>query len=225
MARALLTRPDLLLLDEPLSALDQRRKADIAPYLEDLPARFGAPVIYVSHQLDEVLRLADTTAIMTAGRIEAVGPTADILNAYGVHNNDADQWPDPWNGRVQPAILEAVVSAHNDAHLLTQVSLGDGTLSLPINKAKKIGETVLIRVDAHHVAIATKPPEGLSIRNVLPAVVSDIQRHQNDPFTDVTLKAGDHDLRAQITLASVEDLNLAPGASVFALIKSASFNL
>ena len=216
LARTLLTRPDLLLLDEPLSALDRRRKAEIIPYLDDLAGRFGAPVIYVSHNLEEIVRLARRTAIMTAGRIDAEGPTAEVLNAYGV-GPDADAF-------APGAVLEAVVADHDEKRLLTHVSVGEGVLSLPINKHKPVGDAVNIRIDARNVAIATAPPTGLSIRNALPATIAAIKAEGNSPFTIVELMSSGALLRAQVTKAAVEELGLEQGQAVFALVKAASFD-
>ncbi|MCG8441515.1 MAG: molybdenum ABC transporter ATP-binding protein [Caulobacterales bacterium] len=217
LARTLLTRPDLILLDEPLSALDRRRKSEILPYLDDLPARFGAPVIYVSHSVEEVVRLADQAVILAAGRIEAAGPTAQVLNAYGALSG---------TGAFEAgAIVEGVVAGHDARHLLTRVDIGDGMVSLPMNAHKAPGETVAIRIDARNVAIATSPPADLSIRNVLPATISTVTAHDGSPFVDVTLRGQRAELRAQITRASLEELALTTGREVYALIKSASFDL
>jgi len=217
LARTLLTRPTLLLLDEPLSALDRARKAEILPYLEDLPGRFGAPVIYVSHNVDEIALIADRTLVLKAGRVEATGPTADILTAYG-----ADAAAD---GIEPGAVIAACVTGHDDAYQLTHVEIGGGVVSLPINKQKRIGETVNIRITARNVAIAMTRPQGISIRNILPATVVDFSSNEASPFASITLRVGDAQLISQVTRAACAELGLAQGQSVFALVKTASFDL
>lgn len=217
LARTMLTRPKLLLLDEPLSALDRGRKAEIIPYLDNLAGKFGAPVIYVSHNVDEIVRIADQTVILKSGRVEATGATAEILNAYGV-GTDADAFE-------SGAVLTGSVIAHDEAYRLTRVALGDGVISLPINKQKPVGEAVNIRIDARNVAIATAAPSNISIRNVLPATITAMNRRPDSPFVDIILRAGDAILQAQITTAASDDLALASGQSVYALVKTASFEI
>ncbi len=217
LARTMLTRPKLLLLDEPLSALDRGRKAEIMPYLDNLAGRFGVPALYVSHNVDEIVRLADETVILKAGRVEAVGATAAVLNAYGV-----DASTEAFD---MGAVVTGVVADHDEAYHLTRVALGDGVISLPINKQKSVGEAVNIRIDARNVAIAASAPQDISIRNVLPAVITTMKRRPDSPFVDIVLRAGDATLQAQVTKAASDDLSLAPGGSVYALVKTASFEI
>ncbi len=217
LARTMLTRPRLLLLDEPLSALDRGRKAEILPYLDNLAGRFGAPVLYVSHNVDEIVRIADQTVILKSGRVETIGATAEVLNAYGVdHGADAFD---------MGAVLTGAVIDHDDEYRLTRVALGDGVVSLPINKQKSAGEAVNIRIDARNVAIAASAPQDISIRNVLPATITAMNRRPNSPFIDIVLRVGDANLQAQVTKAASDDLSLAPGQSVYALVKTASFEI
>ena len=220
LARTLLTRPDLLLLDEPLSALDQGRKREILPYLEDLPARFGAPTVYVSHNVDEIVRLADRTVLLTQGRIDAVGPTADVLNAYGAADPLAER-----EAGASGCVLSATILEHDEAYALTKVKTGDSSLTLPLNRQRPVGAQVNIRIDARNVAIALTPPTGLSIRNILPATVSNVTAAPGTPFAEVEMTVGEVLLRAQVTRAALDDLDLKPGRSVYALVKSASFAL
>lgn len=217
LARTLLTRPKLLLLDEPLSALDRRRKGEIIPYLDDLAGRFGAPVLYVSHNVDEIVRIADQTVILNAGRVEARGETADVLNAYGVLGGaDASAFG---------AVVCGDVRSHDETYCLTHVAIGDGVISLPINKAKAPGDSVNIRIDARNVAIATTAPKDISIRNTLPATITAISPRSNSPFVDIVLRVAEAEIKAQITKAASDDLSLAQGQSVFALVKTVSFEI
>ncbi len=217
IARTLLTRPDLLLLDEPLSALDGPRKAEIIPYLDDLAERFGAPTIYVSHNVEEIIRLAEEVLILKSGRIEAAGATAATLNAYGDAIGAGDF--------ATASIAEGRVVAHDERYFLTKVAIGNGVVSVPINRAKAIGENVRLRIEARNVAIATAPPSALSIRNVLKAAVTEIKGEDGSPFVTVSMATAGAVIRAQVTRAAAEDLNLSRGLDVFALVKSASFDL
>ncbi len=214
LARTLLTRPALLLLDEPLSALDRDRKAEILPYLDDLAGRFGVPALYVSHNVDEVVRIAERTVIMKDGRIEASGPTAAVINAYGLE------------GDVSLAtVLEGVVLSHDEDYKLTRIAISDSVISLPINQQKEVGASVNIKIDARNVAIATSLPKDISIRNILPAVIEKFAPKAASPLVEVVMRVNGASLRAQVTRAAADDLGLGPGQSVFALIKTASFAL
>ena len=212
LARTLLTRPSLLLLDEPLSALDRERKAEILPYLDDLAGRFAVPTLYVSHNVDEVVRIAERTVIINAGRIEAAGPTAAVINAYGLENEIA-----------VASVLNGVVTGHDEKYNLTKVAIGDGAIFLPINQHKAIDASVNIKVDARNVAVATALSKDISIRNVLPATIETLSPDEGSPFVDVVLRVSGERLRAQVTRAACDDLALAPGQAVYALVKTASF--
>ncbi|MEL7485996.1 MAG: molybdenum ABC transporter ATP-binding protein [Pseudomonadota bacterium] len=214
LARTLLTRPRLLLLDEPLSALDRARKAEILPYLDDLSDRFDTAVLYVSHSVDEILRFADETILLDCGRVAGFGPTADALAAS-----------DDGAAGAASAIIAGVVTEHDARLGLTRVAVGGGDIALPLNVRLCAGDTATMRIDPRNVAIATAPPDHLSIQNALAASIADIAEQADTPFAIVTLRAGDVALRAQVTRAAVETLDLKTGGAVFALIKSASFDL
>ena len=215
IARTLLTRPDLLLLDEPLSAFDRHRKAEILPYLDGLADRFDAPVIYVSHSIAEIVRLAEQTIILKDGRIDTIGPTARVLNAYGAGDDEIG---------VPAAVVEGEVVRHDEAHYLTYVALGESVVALPVNSSKRIGETVAIRIDPRNVALALTPPQDISIRNIIKATILDWRDRAQSPFVDVVLKGDKAVLRAQITRAAFAELSLEKGLRVFTLVKSASFD-
>ncbi len=215
LARTMLTRPQLLLLDEPLSALDRKRKEEILPYLDNLSESFGAPALYVSHNVDEVIRIADRTIILTDGRIEATGETAEIMNAYGLSAGAEIDSPG--------AILTATVTEHDTTYGLTRVSIGGSVISLPINEAKAVGANVGVRIDARNVAIALNRPEAISIRNILPATIASLEGRDGSAFVDVVMDVDGTRLRAQVTRAASDDLSLAPGVRVYALVKTAGF--
>ena len=216
LGRALLTQPRLLLLDEPLAALDQRRKADILPYLQTISRRFALPTIYVSHAIDEVALLADQMAVMDEGRIIAKGPTAQMMERLDLQ---------PLTGKFEAGVLlEARVVAHDHQYFLTRMDLNGQTLTMPMLDHLTVGDLVRVRIRARDVALATQKPEGLSIRNVLSGHIAEIAEEAGSAFAEVLVDAGGARLRARITRQAAVELKLAQGKPVFALIKSVSFD-
>jgi molybdate transport system ATP-binding protein len=208
LARALLMQPKALLLDEPLTALDAPRKAEILPYLETLVRETKIPMLYVSHALDEVAQLADRMVVLKAGRVVAQGSLFEVTSRLELFGG-APLLPG--------AVLEATIAGHDEAHGLTELSFAGEILVVP-RIAHEAGETVRIRIDADDVMLALVLPEGVSANNVLPAVIADIR--EEGPHADVQLRIDGGGLIARITSRSRERLGLAPGARVFALIKS-----
>ena len=208
IGRALLTGPRLLLMDEPLSALDIGRKREIVPVLERLPEVFGVPVLYVTHNVDEVARLASDMLLMKAGRIVASGHVADVLERL-----DLD---DLTGGRDPGAVLHVRVEAGRPG--AAALRLTEQLLHVPVARAG-VGMPLRIRIHARDVALATERPRGLSIRNVLQARILRID--SDEPvYADVLLEVDGQHLRSRITRDALEDLKLEPGQPVFALIKS-----
>lgn len=216
IGRALLTGPDLLLFDEPLSALDRDRTAAILPLLADMPARFGIPAIHVSHDIDEVARLADRVVLLDQGRVRDEGPAARVLTRHGL---------EPGTGlQERGVVLEGVVAGHDPAFDLMQVRI-DGTLvRLPAARSRPDGTPVRVRIAARDVALSLHPPEGLSVRNALPGLIAGIRSIDGTAFADVQVRLQEQDIVARITRAAVADLLLQPGLAVFVLIKSASLS-
>ena len=209
IGRALLAQPRLLLMDEPLAALDEARKAEILPYIEALRDETGLPILYVSHALPEVARLATTIAVIEAGRLAALGPAADILSDPGTA---------PLLGlRDAGAVLTARIAAH-EADGLTRLETQAGPLWLPrITGAP--GRTVRVRIAAQDVMLSRARPEGLSALNILPATVSALHDGQG-PGVLVRLDLGTEFLLARLTRRSAHALGLAPGVGVHAVLKS-----
>lgn len=213
VARALLTRPRLLLMDEPLSALDSRRKSEILPYIARLPREFGVPVIYVTHSVDEVAYLADTMIVLSNGRKIADGPVAETLARLDLG---------PATGRFEAGVvLEARVTAHDEAFQLTHLKLGDSSLSVPLIDAAP-GTAVRLRIRARDVALATRRPEAISSRNILSGTVLEIAEEAETAFAETLVEVPGGRLRARVTRQAVADLGLVPGGQVFAVIKSIS---
>ena len=213
MARALATSPRLLLLDEPLAALDAARKAEVLPWLERLHRELDIPVLYVSHAIDEVARLADHLVLMEAGRVLASGPAADVLTR--AHLPLA-------HGDAAGALLEGVVHSQDQAFHLTQVSLPAHPHGAPLElggaSALAPGTPVRLRVQARDVSLCLYAPQGSSILNILPTHVLEI--HDDGPgLVMVTLALGQTRLLARITAKSAQQLGLHIGLPVLAQIK------
>ena len=210
IARALLTSPRLLLMDEPLSALDATSKREILPYLERLHSELDIPIIYVSHALDEVARLADQLVLMEQGRVLASGSLGEMLGRLDLptaHLDDAG------------AMIETRVAAHDEQYHLTRLDFSGG--SLWVSKVDRtLGSTVRTRVLARDVSIATAAPHGSSIANILAARVAEIQDEGPDRVS-LRLSVGSGQvLLSRITRRSRDQLELTVGKEVFAQVKS-----
>jgi molybdate transport system ATP-binding protein len=209
IGRALLAQPRLLLMDEPLAALDEARKAEILPYIEALRDETRLPILYVSHALPEVARLATTIAVIEAGRLAALGPAAEILS---------DPVRAPLLGlRDAGAVLTARIAAH-EADGLTRLETLAGPLWLPRITGEP-GRSVRVRIAAQDVMLSRTRPEGLSALNILPATVSAVHDGQG-PGVLVRLDLGAEFLLARLTRRSHVALGLQPGVAVHAVLKS-----
>ncbi|MGE7371133.1 molybdenum ABC transporter ATP-binding protein [Neorhizobium sp. NPDC001467] len=208
IGRALLSAPRLLLMDEPLAALDEGRKNEVLPYLERLRDELGVPIVYVSHAVDEVARLADRVVLMKDGRIEASGTASDVLRAPGGDRRDA------------ASVLAGTVEAVDALHRLARVRTGAGTLLVPVDGAH-VDQAVRVLVPARDVMIATVRPEGLSALNILPGTLERLDADGNG-MIGVRILCGSETLVARITEFSSVALRLQPGQAVFAAIKTAA---
>ncbi|MDG2481726.1 MAG: molybdenum ABC transporter ATP-binding protein [Alphaproteobacteria bacterium] len=212
IGRALLVSPDLLLMDEPLASLDQPRKNEILPFIRRLPRELDMPVIYVSHALEEVIRLSDRVVVLTEGNVRAAGEVEDILSR-----------PDlaPYTGRFWAgAVIRASVEGHDGDYALTRLAFSGGGL-LVARLDHPIGAEVRIRVRSRDVSLALSPPTDSSILNAIPCVVREIAT-DDTAQADIVLDAGGTRLLARITRKSVDALGLAPGVAVYAMIKAVS---
>lgn len=216
IARTLLSRPRLLLLDEPLAGLDVGRKQEILPYLEALHSRFGVPTIYVSHSMDEVARLADRVVVLDAGSVRSVGGVFDVINRL------SEEWPD--SGYEPVSVFEAEIIGQDPEMNLTRLALGGQAIVVPMMEGRSTQETVVIYVRAADVALATSEPGALSFRNVLPGTVSNIHGDPDGAFAIVSVDIGGGILKAHLTRHAVDELGLEAGKRVYALLKTASFD-
>jgi molybdate transport system ATP-binding protein len=209
MGRAFLTSPRLLLMDEPLASLDEARKQQILPYIERLVERFQLPVIYVSHAIDEVLRLAGQVAFMAHGRIAAYGPLNEVTQRLDLRE---------YTGRLDAgAVIAARVLDHDEPNGITRLAFSGGTLIGPrIDLPEGAAVNVLIR--SRDVALALEPPSETSILNILEGRVVSVSEDEG-PQAHVMLNVG-VPLWARIMKRSVNELDLREGKKVYALIKA-----
>ncbi|MFN9489893.1 MAG: molybdenum ABC transporter ATP-binding protein [Betaproteobacteria bacterium] len=210
IGRALLARPRLLLLDEPLAALDTRRKSEILRYLELLRDEFAVPMLYVSHAVEEVVRLASNVVLLSDGRVEAAGPTAEIMSKAELR---------PLTGRYEGgAVIEARVAEQDLRYGMARLEFAGGSLFVADLDALA-GEAVRVRIRARDVALALQRPEGTTFRNIIACRVSAIADSPGS-MAEVSLDAGGATIVARITRQSREELALQPGLQVYALIKA-----
>ena len=217
IARALATGPRLLLMDEPLAALDAARKAEILPYLERLHRALALPVVLVTHALDEAARLADHLVLLQAGRVQAAGPLAELLAQ-----------PDLPLSRLDEAgvVIEAEVAEHDAAYGLTRIGFAGGGLWLG-QAGAAVGERVRARVLARDVSVARQAPVDSSVLNVLPVRLEALHSDRSTALLRLVVAdtgvaapdAGAVRLLARITRRSLETLALQPGEPLFAQIK------
>ena len=209
LGRALLAQPRVLLLDEPLAALDRRRKRDMLPYLARLRAELAIPMLYVSHHVDELIE-CDDLLVLEQGRLVASGPLPDLLARLDLtlaQDEDAG------------ALITATVAEHDDAYHVTQLAIGTQRLIVGSQSAE-IGTRLRLRVHARDVAIGLEPPRRSSLLNIIAAHIVEIAQTAQAGHVLVKLEIEGQTLLARITRKSAEGLALRAGMPVYALIKS-----
>ena len=215
IARALAASPRVLLMDEPLAAIDAQRKAEILPWLERLHGELDMPVVYVTHSLDEVAHLADHLVVMEQGHAIASGPTMDLLA-----RNDL---PMARSGDAS-VLIEGTVGASVEAAALDRVVFDGGSLLLPTARTapRLAGHRVRVRIQARDVSIALQRAENTSVLNILAATVHEL-REESQGQVMVSLRMGNNPegmtLLSRISTMSAQRLALKPGMPVFAQIK------
>lgn len=208
LGRALLSQPDLLLMDEPLAALDAPRKAEILPFLDALKSAFGLPILYVTHSLAEAVRLGDAMVVMEAGRVLAEGPLAEVVGRADL--------PLVANRSEVGALLEATVTAHEDRLSRLRAQAWDIRVAA-VDAA--VGSPARVFILARDVMLARSPPQRISARNVLHGRLAALTP-QPDGTVLATVEEGGDRLLASLTADAVADLELAPGVEVWAVVKS-----
>jgi len=211
IGRALLTAPELLLLDEPLASLDIPRKRELLPYLQRLAREINIPMLYVSHSLDEILHLADKVLVLEAGNVKAFGSLEEVWSSSVMH---------PWLPQEQQStILKVTVLKHHPHYAMTALALGDQHMW--VNKLDKpLQSAVRIRIQATDVSLVLQPPTQTSIRNVLHAKV--VQCYDDNGQVEVQLDVSGRTLWARVSPWARDDLAIKPGQWLYAQIKSVS---
>jgi molybdate transport system ATP-binding protein len=210
IGRALLSMPDILVMDEPLAALDSARRGEIVDYIAALKTRIGLPIIYISHSVDEVARLADHMIVLDHGQVLASGLVADVFaSPHVVERIAADGWG---------ALIDGRIAGRDLSSGLTEIAFPGGRIKVP-PIAAALGTKVRLRIPARDVIIALQPVTGLSVQNDLPARIDDLRPVLNGQV-DVYLALGPTRLIARITEGAVKRLDLRPGMAVHALVKS-----
>jgi molybdate transport system ATP-binding protein len=212
IGRALLADPEMLLMDEPLASLDEERKAEIYPYIEKLRDEGRVPIVFVTHSVAEIARLATTIVILENGRVTAAGPASDILR-------DVRLFPTFGAGEAG-AILEARVEGHDEVFGLTTLRVRSGTLTVP-RVQRAAGTALRLRIRARDVIVSVQEPKGLSALNVLPGRIASIEA--GAASADVTIDCAGDLVVARLTRKSVHDLALQPNLPVHVIIKSIAF--
>lgn len=220
IARALLTSPRVLLMDEPLSALDAQRKAEVLPFLERLNQQSGVPLVYVTHALEEAVRLADHLVLMSAGRVVASGAASDMLARLDLPLSQLDE---------ASVMLPGTVVEHDARYGQSRMDVSGLPLWVGLHQAP-VGQAVRVRVLARDVSVALSHRADSSIVNILPAHIEALRDDGPDTVTlQLRLRAPDGVgvqqapvLLARITRRSRDALNLVPGQAVFAQIKGAA---
>lgn len=214
IGRALLAQPRLLLMDEPLASLDMQRRDEVLRYIELLRDSLHLPIVYVSHSVAEITRLADTIVLLADGKTVAVGNVDAVMGRLDLR---------PLTGRYEAgAVIDSTVVAHDAHYGLTTLAFDGGELQVP-SVESLVGERIRVRIRARDVSLALTRPSGLSIVNVIAGTVAAVA-DDGSPIVDVQLRVGGVVLLARITRRSLVELGLAEGLPVHALIKAVSFD-
>ncbi len=213
IGRALLASPRLLLMDEPLAALDAARKAEILPYIERLRDELGMPIVYVSHAMEEIVRLADTVVLISQGRVAAAGPIEEVMSRLDLR---------PMTGRYDAgAVIACTVESHDERDALTALRFAGGRLLVPRIELAP-GSRLRVRVRARDVSVALEPPARISVLNVFRGRVVEVGEDGGTQI-DLLLDIG-APLWARVTRRSFRELGLKPGKPVHALVKAVAID-
>lgn len=210
IARALALKPQVLLMDEPLAALDLKRKQEILPFLERLHRELDIPILYVTHSPQEVTQLADHLVVLEAGKVVASGALAEVLTRL---DSPMAQ------GKEASSVLQVKVWDHEPEFHLSHVGFAGGVISLPYQQETAVGTPLRLRIDARDVSLTLQQPAQTSILNVLPASITGMAQPVAGQVM-VRLNMGGVPLLAHITLKSASVMGLRVGMAVFAQIKA-----
>ncbi len=221
IGRTLLSHPQALLMDEPLASLDGARKAEILPFIQRLRDELGLPIIYVSHSLEEVVRLADAMVLIDGGAIAATGDISEITSRLDLY---------PLTGRYEAgSVLEATIQEQDEEYGLTVLQTAGGAIRVP-RLSLTIGQPLRLRIRARDVALSLSEPTGTSFQNILSGTVAEIGEHiqmRHDSgasaMVEISVDIG-APLRVRVTRKSLVELGLQVGSPVFAMIKAVSID-
>lgn len=214
IGRALLSNPSVLLLDEPLASLDGARKAEILPFLERLKEETGLPVIYVSHAMEEVIRLADTMVLVDEGRVVAAGTVEDLTSRLDLR---------PMTGRYEAgSVISATVEDHDEAYELTHLRIGKSVITVPLVHLPA-GAVLRVRIRARDVTLSLDTAKETSSLNIFRGEVKQVATAQG-AFVDVLVDCEGISLWARVTRYSVDKLGLSPGRKVYASVKAGAID-
>ena len=209
IARALLSAPRLVLMDEPLAALDRARKDEILPFLDRLHTELSLPILYVSHNIDEVCRLCDHLVVLDRGRVLAAGEIQSVLVDLDLPLLGGDE---------AGSVISGTVEAYDADYDLTRLKFSGGALLVP-GRFGDMQSSLRLRIRANDVSLCRDRPNDSSILNIIPVTVDEIQIGQG-PYALVRLQVGQDFLMARLTRRSCDDLRLKPGDELLAQIKS-----
>ncbi len=214
IGRALLANPRILLMDEPLAALDMERRHEILTYIELLRDQLKIPIVFVSHSIPEVTRLADLLVLLSAGSVVAAGDVHEVMNRLDLR---------PYTGRYEAgAVIESTVLAQDAEFALTTLGFDGGSLQMPRIEVP-VGARVRLRIRARDISLATTRPQNVSLLNVLQGRLTGLTEEAG-PIVEARIEVGGVFLVARITRRSAQLLQLAPGQTVFAMIKAVSMD-
>lgn len=211
IGRAILTAPELLLLDEPLASLDLPRKRELLPWLQRLAREFSVPMLYVSHSLDEIQQLADNVLVLENGAVKAFGPLENVWGSRVMH-----PWLPP---EQQSSVLKVSVLEHHPHYAMTALAIGDQHVW--VNRLDQpLQASLRIRIQASDVSLVLQPPQYSSIRNLLRAQVK--QCYDDNGQVEVELDVAGRTLWARISPWARDELAIKPGLWLYAQVKSVS---
>ena len=212
LGRALLSQPAMLLLDEPLAALDAARREEVLPYLERLRDNLSIPMVYVSHQFDEVLQLATHVVLLDAGRVVAQGSLNEVSLVPALRHIVG---PDSVG-----AVLDGIVTRVDVSAGMAELRVGKGMLTVGV-KGVGVGEHARVQLLARDIILATEAPRGLSVRNELRGAVVEMADDEENTIL-VTVDVGGANVLSRVTRGAVESLGLRVGLPVWVLVKAVS---